>query len=72
MTRKSDGAGVDPRNLPNVGPNQYRCDACGGVFDKGWSDDEAAAELSENFPGFTPEDSGIVCDSCYKQMGFQT
>lgn len=53
-----------------LGPNQYQCEACGGIFNKGWSDEEAAAELSATFPGFTPDESGIVCDGCYKAMGF--
>lgn len=43
---------------------------CRGVFDKIWSDDEAATELSEKFPHVTPADSRIVCDDCYRQMGF--
>lgn len=52
------------------GPNQYKCDACGGVFDKGWTDEKAAAELGEKFPGFTQEDCDVVCDDCFKKMGF--
>lgn len=49
---------------------QYQCAVCGGVFNKTWSDDEAAAELSETFPGYASDDCGIVCDDCYKAMGF--
>ena len=49
-------------------PNQYKCAACHGVFDKGWSDEEAKAELGVNFPGMTTDDCGIVCDDCYKAM----
>jgi hypothetical protein len=53
-----------------VGPNQYRCDACGGVFDKGWTEEEALAELAEVFLGFDKEECAVVCDDCYKKMGF--
>lgn len=47
---------------------QYRCDACGGVFDFGWSDEEAKAEQEAN--GWSGIDCGIVCDDCFKAMGF--
>ena len=50
--------------------NTYKCAVCGEVHEKSWSDEEAAAELAENFPGFEPDDCGIVCDDCYKKMGF--
>jgi hypothetical protein len=53
-----------------VGPNQYRCEVCEGVFDKGWSDEEASAELAETFQGFSEDECGMVCDDCYKAMGF--
>lgn len=54
-----------------VGPNQYRCAQCRGVFEKGWSDEEAAAEADDNFPGLMTADPGeraVVCDDCYKAM----
>lgn len=50
--------------------NQYRCEMCEGVFNKGWSDEEAAAELGEKFPGHAQEDCAVVCDDCFKKMGF--
>ena len=50
--------------------NQYRCSMCGGVFDKGWSDDEAKKELDATFPGIKVEDCDVVCDDCYKKIGF--
>lgn len=59
-----------PKRLLVVGPGQFVCEICIGVFDKAWSDDEAAAELSEKFNGATPSESGVVCDDCYRQMGF--
>ncbi len=49
-------------------PDTYQCAACDGVFDKCWSDDEAAAERDENFPGLEPEDQAVVCDDCYRKM----
>jgi hypothetical protein len=48
--------------------NDYTCAVCQETFDKGWADEEAAAELGANFPGFAPDDCGLVCDDCYKKM----
>ncbi len=51
-------------------PDKYRCAACCKVFEKAWSDAEAESELAEKFPGYPVEETDIVCDDCYKQMGF--
>ena len=51
------------------GYDGYQCAVCGGVFEKGWSDDEAAAELGEVFPGIGQQDCVLVCDDCYRLMG---
>ena len=48
--------------------NEYRCAVCEAVFEKGWSDEEAAGELDGNFPGFTPDDCELVCDGCYQRV----
>lgn len=51
---------------------QYRCDACGGIFDNGWTDEEAKAEQEANgWAGVDcGVDCGVVCDDCFKAMGF--
>jgi O-acetyl-ADP-ribose deacetylase (regulator of RNase III) len=42
---------------------------CGGVFKKGWTDEEASAEQEANGWGaLAPEDTAVVCDDCYRQM----
>jgi hypothetical protein len=45
----------------------YQCAHCGGVFEKGWSDEEATAEAADNF-GEAPkgDDAAVVCDDCYQ------
>lgn len=48
--------------------NEYQCVYCHGIFEKGWSDEEAKAELDETFPGITVEECGLVCDDCWKEM----
>ncbi len=49
--------------------NKYQCAYCKGIFDKGWSDEEAETELEDTF-GLPKEMCDIVCDDCYKAMGF--
>lgn len=46
---------------------EYTCAMCGGVFETGWSDEEAKQEYAENFgPVISTHDEGvIVCDDCY-------
>ena len=49
----------------------FTCDSCGTPFDSDWSDEEAAAEAQENFPGIDVTDSaeaGVVCDACYEHI----
>lgn len=51
-------------------PNEYHCAHCGGVFTKGWSDEEAEAEYATTFstdPHFH-EPREVVCDDCYKEF----
>jgi hypothetical protein len=51
-------------------PNEYQCAACAGIFEKGWGDEVAKEELSNTFPGYETEDCALVCDDCFKAMGF--
>ena len=48
----------------------YRCAVCDGIFEKGWSDEEAATEfaVTVEFAGVALEDCDLVCDDCYKKM----
>jgi hypothetical protein len=49
--------------------NEYRCAACQGVFDKGWSDEEAKEEFYDNHPGEPiDETTALICDVCYEAM----
>lgn len=51
-------------------PNEYRCAECRGVFEKGRSDEDAMAEKEVLFPDFPVTDCDLVCDDCFKKMGF--
>jgi hypothetical protein len=43
--------------------NTFTCEACGGTFEKAWTDEEAAAERAAN--GWTGTDCGLTCHDCY-------
>jgi hypothetical protein len=42
---------------------EYQCAVCKGVFQNGWTDEEARAEQEAN--GWKDADCDIVCDDCY-------
>jgi hypothetical protein len=47
----------------------FRCAQCGGVFEKGWSEDEVIAEAAENgFDLSDPSELVVVCEDCYRKM----
>lgn len=49
----------------------FTCASCGDTHEKGWSDEEAAAEAQQNFPGIDitdPDEAPVVCDSCYEHI----
>lgn len=51
-------------------PEEYTCASCGGTFTKTWSDEEAIAEMHENFgPNMTVDQCEIICDDCYHFLG---
>ncbi|MEA3042954.1 MAG: hypothetical protein QOH47_792 [Sphingomonadales bacterium] len=46
----------------------YTCSACRQTLDKGWADEEAAAELGATFPGHSVAECDLVCDDCHRQL----
>ncbi len=49
--------------------NEYLCAACGGIFEKGQTEEEALKEKEANGWGAVPmEDCDVVCDDCYKKI----
>lgn len=44
-------------------PGHFICAMCAGIFELG-DDEKARAEAVEK--GIDPDDSGMVCDDCYK------
>lgn len=46
----------------------YTCARCRGVFEKGWTDEEAQAEATSLFGAVPREQQEIVCDDCFQEM----
>jgi len=48
---------------------QYQCAECGGIFEYGWTDEEAKAEQAANgWENIPDECMAVVCDDCYKKL----
>lgn len=51
--------------------DEYKCDMCGGIFKKGWSEEEANQE-AEDIWGVKnaneDKDMAIVCDDCWNKI----
>ncbi len=52
-------------------PEDFTCTACGGTFEKAWSEAEAQKELGDLFPGVPVLECALVCDDCFKAMGLE-
>ncbi len=52
--------------------NEYQCAMCGGVFTKGWSEQEARAETQQYWPDTTQEELAVICDDCWQKIHPQT
>lgn len=69
--QKVPGTGLSERSgaaacaATEIGPEQYRCEMCGGIFDFAWSDEDARAEAIAN--GFADMECGLICDDCYQK-----
>jgi hypothetical protein len=43
--------------------SEYECNMCRGIFEKGWTDEEAKAEAEKN--EFPLDECSLVCENCY-------
>jgi hypothetical protein len=47
----------------------FKCAACGGIFKKGRTDDEAMEACEKEFGrALSDEESVLVCDDCWEEM----
>lgn len=51
-------------------PTEWRCDACGGIFARAWTQEEAEAEAAKVFrpEEIDMENRAEVCDVCWTAM----
>ncbi len=58
--------------IDEVGPNQYRCASCRGIFNfvrnETWSEEKANEEYEKLFPGESKENRELVCDYCWQTV----
>jgi hypothetical protein len=50
--------------------SEFTCVVCRKTFTEGWSEEEAMAELAKNFPDVPLSECEILCEDCYRAMGF--
>ena len=48
--------------------NEFTCEMCHGTFEKGWTDEEAEAELKQLFAPVPAEECGLICDDCFLKL----
>ena len=53
--------------IKDTSVDTYRCEACGGEFKKGWSDEEAMEESARLFPLIPEEQLETICDDCFQR-----
>jgi hypothetical protein len=53
---------------PTLPPNSFQCSSCGEIFEKAWTDEEALAELQENFPDNDPNECDLICEDCFQKF----
>lgn len=53
--------------MAKLSPNKFRCDNCGGIFDKG-DEEEALAEMKGNFGDLPADERAVICDDCYEKF----
>lgn len=47
----------------------YKCAMCQGEFEKGWTDEEAQAEMKQTFgASMSARNCDLVCDDCYQKI----
>ena len=51
--------------IKEIGPDEYKCSACGGIFTKGWSDEEALSEKDIIFNNISTDECAMVCEDCF-------
>lgn len=51
-----------------ISPTEYTCAHCGETYEKGWTDEEAAAEKTQNWGEISMDHCAVICDDCYQKF----
>lgn len=46
----------------------YKCGHCKEVFEKAWSDEEALAEMKQEWGNLAEDNRAVVCDDCFNKF----
>ncbi len=46
-------------------PNEYKCNSCQNIYEKGWTDEEAENEAKEIWGEIQQVEMAIICDDCF-------
>jgi hypothetical protein len=52
--------------------DEYQCAMCGGIYTKGWSEQEARAETQQYWPDTPQEELAVICDDCWQGVQPET
>ena len=54
--------------MDKLNKNEYKCECCGKIYEKGWSDEEALEESLALWGELDEDNLAIVCDDCFKEF----
>ena len=47
--------------------NEYKCEICQNIYEKGWSDEEAENEVKEIWGEIPQNQRATICDDCFNK-----
>ena len=47
--------------------NEYKCEMCQNIYEKGWSDEESEQEAKDIWGEIPQGDKAVICDDCYNR-----
>lgn len=57
--------------MSELKPGEFRCECCGGMFEKEWTEEQALDEYRKIFgklPKALYERKASLCDDCYRKV----
>ena len=50
-----------------IDTNEYQCEICLNVYEKGWTDEESENEMKDIWGNIPQEERRVICDDCFNQ-----